>query len=96
MNQGFGHELPGRHAQTSHREASRYLVVIQSGGVGIARLFLDSKEQVAEFDGSAEEVASMTKGLQAARVASDPSWDRALAGHSAEERERADVYALSI
>jgi len=41
MGQGFGRELPVPHAQASHREISRYLVVIPSGGVTIARLFLE-------------------------------------------------------
>ena len=47
MSQVFGSESPRDHAQTSHRKPARYLVVIESGGFTIARLFLDTREQVA-------------------------------------------------
>ena len=94
MSQGFGHEVPGRHVNAVHRETTRYLVVLPSGGFAIARLFLESREQVAEFDASTEEVVTMTKGLKSVRGAEGPEWDRALAGHSAEERAEADMYTL--
>jgi hypothetical protein len=96
MGQGFGHELPVPHAQASHREISRYLVVIPSGGVTIARLFLESREQVADMDAGSEEIVSMTAGLVPTRGASGPEWDRALSGHSASERADAEVYTLKI
>ena len=96
MSQGFGNELPRPHGNTAPRPRARYLVVIDSGGFMVARLFLESREQVAEFDGSTEEVAQMTLRLQAERSAGDAQWDRALAGHSAEERAGARIYQLEI
>ncbi len=94
MSQGFGREVPAPHKQRSHRQAAKYLVVIDSGGVGLARLFVASYEQVAECDAATEEVASMVKGLRATHGALGPEWDRALAGHSLDERRDAKVYQL--
>lgn len=96
MNQGFGNESPREHSSAPHRKPVRYLVVIDSGGSAIARLFLDTRELVGEFDAGTEEVAQMTKGLAPATGADGPEWDRALEGHSASERSGADVYTLDI
>jgi len=96
MSHGFGIELPHAHENTSPRPRTRYLVVIDSGGYMVARLFLASREQVAEFDASTEEVSQMISHLQAEGSASDAQWDRALAGHSAAERAAARVYVLEI
>ena len=95
MSQGFGGESPHAHVQTSHRKPARYLVVIDSGGSAIARLFLDTRELVAEFDAGTEEAAQMTAGL-VPTTGAGPEWDRALEGHSAAERSAADVYTLDI
>jgi hypothetical protein len=94
MNQGFGIESPGEHTHTPHRKPTRYVVVIDSAGSTIARLFLDSYEQVAEVDAGTEEIALMTHGLQPARGALGEEWDRPLQGHSTAERRNADVYTL--
>lgn len=96
MNQGFGGESPRRHQHTVHKAASRYLVVIDSGGFAVARLFLATREQVAEFDASTEETALMTRGLVPATGAAGAEWDQALKGHSAAERAAADVYTLDV
>jgi hypothetical protein len=96
MSYGFGNELPHAHGNTSPRPRSRYLVVIDSGGFMVARLFLESREQVAEFDASTEEVAQMIGHLPPEDGATDASWDRALAGHSAAERAAARVYVLDL
>jgi hypothetical protein len=96
MNQGFGGESPRRHQQTTHKVASRYLVVIDSGGFAVARLFLATREQVAEFDASTEETVQMTRGLVPATGANGVEWDQALKGHSAAERAAAEVYTLDI
>jgi hypothetical protein len=95
MSDGFGNELPHAHAGDAARPHVRYLVVIDAGGSMVARLFLASRGQVAEFDGT-EEIAQMIAGLEPAGDASDPQWDRALAGHSAAERADARVYVLEI
>lgn len=96
MSQGFGIESPRAHTQTSHRKPARYLVVIDSAGAAIARLFLDTREQVAEFDASTEEATQMTTGLVPIQGADGPEWDRALEGHSAAERRAAYIYTLDI
>jgi hypothetical protein len=96
MSQSFGSEAPRAHTQLSHRKAARYLVVIDSGGFVVARLFLDTREQVAEFDAATEEAAQMIAGLLPSMGADGPEWDRALKGHSAAERRAAAVYTLDV
>lgn len=96
MAQVFGSEVPRPHSETPTRKATRYLVVIESGGPVVARLFVESREQVAEFDASTEEVTVMTQGLVPAVGAEGPEWDAALAGHSAAERGAARVYTLDV
>ncbi len=96
MNHGFGNELPHLHVPSEHRAPARYLVVIDSGGATIVRLFLASRAPAGEFDAGAEEVALMTRGLMPVKGASGAEWDRALEGHSAAERAAADVYTLDV
>lgn len=96
MSQGFGMETPSKHHQTTLRKAARYLVLIDSGGYAVARLFLESFEQIAEFDAATEETNSMISGLSATHGASGAEWDKALAGHSAEERAAAEVFVLKV
>ena len=52
-----GSESPRAHAQTEHRRPARYLVVISAERPMLALLFLDTREQVAEFDAGSEEAA---------------------------------------
>ncbi|UZD56286.1 hypothetical protein [Caldimonas aquatica] len=73
---------------------ARYLVLIESGGAMVARLFDVQRRLLAEFDAGSEEVGMMTEGLQPVREAHRPEWDAALAGHSSSEREAALIYAL--
>jgi hypothetical protein len=96
MSEGFGIEIPGVHHLAAHRKPARYLIVIDAAGSMIARLFLDTRELVGEFDASTEEVAQMTKGLAPVVGALGAEWDRALEGHSAVERGAADVYTLDV
>ena len=96
MNQGFGVESPGRHVNSALRQPARYLVLIDSGGSMVARLFLETREPVAEFDAGAEEVAVMTRGLTPVVGVNGPEWDTALEGHSAAERGAAELYTLDI
>jgi hypothetical protein len=96
MNQGFGSETPRHHREAPHQPAARYLVVIDSGGIPVVRLFLASREQVAEFDAGTEETVQMTAGLVPITGASGAEWDRALAGHSDAERCTAAVYTLEV
>ncbi len=62
----------------------------------LARLFLESREQTAEFDAGSEEAAQMTAGLTPTKGADLPEWDRALEGHSAAERAAAEIYTLDV
>lgn len=96
MNHGFGCEVPHEHSKHQLRQPARYMVVIDSGGYMVARLFLESRTQVTELDASTEEVTQMTIGLCASKSAGDPIWDHALQGHSAAERASADVYTLGL
>lgn len=96
MSQNYGIQPPAAHVGGEHRPAARYLVLIDAGGVTVARLVLPTYEAVAEFDAGAEEVAVMTRGLQPVRGATGPEWDRALEGHGAAERAAAEVYTLDV
>ena len=75
---------------------AKYLVLIDAGGEMIARMFDAQLRLVSEFDASSEEVAVMTTGLRPEGGAQGAFWDRALKGHSAEERAVAEVYTLDV
>lgn len=75
---------------------ARYLVVIEAGGETVARMFDADRHQVEEFDASSSEVAVMTHGLTPEHSADTPEWRPALAGHSARERQQAEVYTLDV
>ncbi len=96
MNDGFGHEVPPRHAQRQLRPVSRYLVVIDAPGGPVARLFSAERVPVAEFDAGTEDVAEMIKGADSSTGASGDEWMKALAGHTAAERAAATVYVLDV
>lgn len=96
MSQGYGIESQHKPNGAPHREPARYLVIIDSGGSMVARLFLQTREEVGEFDAGSEEVSQMTRGLKPTQDAGDPSWDEALEAHSATERAGADVYLLDL
>jgi hypothetical protein len=96
MSQTFGIESSAGHHHTPHRPPARYLVLIESGGSMVARLFLATREPAGEFDAGVEEVTSMTRGLSPVAGAPGAEWDRALDGHSAAERAAAQVYTLDL
>jgi hypothetical protein len=96
MAEDYGITQPGSHHHAPLRRPARYLVLIETGGSAIARLFLDTRESAGEFDAGTEEVSEMTRGLTPQRSAAAPEWDHALAGHSAAERAAARVYTLDI
>jgi len=79
-----------------HRKPARYLILIDSGGEMLARLFDAERTQVADIDASSEEVAVMIAGLTPIQGAAEPEWDRPLAGHSFSERELAQVFELDV
>ena len=96
MSQDFGISSPDKHHHAPLRKPARYLVIIDAAGIMVARLYLDTRELVAEFDASTEEVAQMVVGLTAAHAAGGPEWDRALEAHSAAERGAAEVFTLDV
>jgi len=96
MDNGYGIESPGKHAHAPYRRPPRYLVIIEEAGSVLARLFLDTHEQVAEVDAGTEEVAQMIQGRVPANGAGGSEWDAALRGHSAAERAAAQVYTLDV
>lgn len=96
MSEGFGREVPPRHAQQTHRQVTRYLVVIGSPNGSLARLFLADRTQVAEFDAGTEEVAELIKTAPSSTGAGGAEWDKALSGHTAAERAGATVYELPV
>lgn len=96
MSQTFGMESPQAHPLVPHRKPASYVVVIDSGGYMVARLFTNKREKVSEMDAAVEELGSMIAGLIPVEGATDPEWDVALAGHSEAERADARVYTLAI
>ena len=96
MSQTFGMEAPRERTGAPRRPPARYLVTIDSGGYMVARLFLETREQVSEFDAAVEEVGAMTKNLVPQVGALGSEWDLALQGHSMAERAGANVYTLDI
>ena len=96
MEHGFGMERPPAHHAAPMQPPARYLVLIEAAGPMLALMFTEARELVANFDGGTEEVALMTRGLQPVVGATGPEWDRALAGHSDEERAAAEVFTLDV
>lgn len=96
MSQNYGIESPGVHHHAPLRQPARYLVIIDSGGSTLARLFGQARERVAEFDAGTEAVAQMTQGLRPVPGALGSEWDPGLEGHSLAERGAAEVYTLDI
>ena len=87
---------PERRPSPMHQPPARYLIVIDSAGEMIARMFDAKRRLMVDFDASSSEVAVMTQGLVPTHDAIDPAWDAALAGHSAAERKAAEVYLLDV
>jgi hypothetical protein len=75
---------------------AKYLVVIDSAGEMVARMFDEHRRLIVDFDASSSEVAVMTQGLVPMRGADDAAWHEALRGHSQREREQAEVYTLDV
>jgi hypothetical protein len=78
------------------QKPAKYLVVIDSAGEMVARMFDEQRRLVVDFDASSSEVAVMTQGLVPERGATGADWHGALRGHSEREREQAEVYTLDV
>lgn len=96
MSQNYGIQVPPPHAASPHRAPAYFLVLIEAGGEKIARLFLQNRELVSEFDAAVTEVVTMTSGLSPQLGALGPEWDQALQSHSQIERASAEVFTLSL
>ena len=98
MGQTYG--IEAAHAERKHdtEPPVRYMVLIDSASAGgrVARLFLETLQEVAEFDASAPEVVSAIDGLVPQRNGLLPRWDGALAGHDHNERAGADIYTFAL
>ena len=99
MAQTFG--IEARHAAShaaDEQPPARYLVLIDAASHGsrLARLFLEDRTQVAEFDAAGPEVQALTAGLLAGQGAWQAEWDAALAGHTGAERRAAQVFTLDV
>jgi hypothetical protein len=78
------------------QKPAKYLVVIDSGGEMVARMFDAARKPLVDFDASSSEVAVMTQGLAPKRDGGEAVWNTALAGHSTLERGQAEVYTLDL
>jgi len=78
------------------QKPAKFLVVIDSAGEMVARMFDENRRLIVDFDASSSEVAVMTQGLVPARGATDAAWHEALKGHSERERQQAEVYTLDV
>ena len=96
MSQNYGIEPPRDHPPTLFKKPVRYIVVIDSGGSMVARLYLNTREMVGGFDAAVEEISGMTKGLVPELGALGSEWDTALQGHSDAERASAKIYTLEV
>ena len=79
-----------------HKTPAKYLVIIESDGAMLAKLFDGHYVHVNDFDASSEEVAVMTKGLMPKRDANNGAWAKVLAGHGETERRAALVFTLDV
>lgn len=79
-----------------HKPPVHYLVLIESDGQMVARLFDAQRRHVSDIDASSEEVSVMTQGLMPQRVANAPEWQQALQGDGIAQREAALVFTLDV
>ena len=98
MGQTFGIEARHVVRTPDTQPPARFLVLIDSAAENtrLARLFLESHQQVAEFDAAGPDVLSITDGLLSQQDANAAQWDQALAGHTAAERRAAQVFTLAV
>ena len=79
-----------------HKTPVKYLILIETDGAMVARLFDAERRHVSDIDASSEEVAVMTTGLSPQASGHRDEWAAALAGHNAAERSAARVYTLDV
>lgn len=79
-----------------HKTPVKYLVLIESDGAMLAKLYDARYAEVNDIDAASEEVAVMTQGLMPQRCGNDATWSRVLAGHGEPERREARVFTLDV
>jgi hypothetical protein len=78
-----------------HKPA-RYLVVIDSAGEMVARMFDEQRKLIVDFDASSSEVAVMTQGLRPTHDATDPRGTPCSAATAPRSAPQAEVYTLDV
>ena len=79
-----------------HKIPVKYLVLIESDGAMLAKLYDAHYAEVNDIDAASEEVAVMTQGLTPQCSGNDNTWARVLAGHGEPQRQAARIYTLDI
>jgi len=79
-----------------HKTPVKFLVLIESDGAMVAKLYDGQYVHVNDIDASSEEVAVMTQGLVPTRDANGSTWAPVLAGHGETERRAARIYTLDV
>ncbi len=79
-----------------HKTPVKYLVVIESDGAMLAKLYDERLVHVNDIDASSEEVAVMTRGLAPSHSGNQAPWVGVLVGHGEAQRLTAQVFTLSV
>jgi hypothetical protein len=79
-----------------HKKPVKYLVIIESDGAMVAKLYDAQFKHENDIDAGSEEVAVMTRGLTPTRSGNDATWAKVLVGHGEAERRSAEIYALDV
>lgn len=79
-----------------HGPPVKYLVLIETSGAMVARLFDAQHRHVADIDAATEEIPPMIAGVTPQQGADTAVWAQALAGHSPAERRAAQVFSLPL
>ncbi|MBX3623653.1 MAG: hypothetical protein KF892_01465 [Rhizobacter sp.] len=79
-----------------HKTPVKYLVIIESDGAMVAKLYDANYKHENDIDAGSEEVAVMTKGLSPKKNGNDATWAKVLVGHGEAERRAAEIYTLDV
>ena len=79
-----------------HKTPVKYLVLIESDGMAVAKLYDAQFGHVNDIDASSEEVAVMTRGLTPTENGNDATWSRVLEGHGEAHRRAAKIFTLDV
>lgn len=79
-----------------HKTPVKYLVIIESDGAMVAKMYDAHYKHENDIDAGSEEVAVMTRGLKPAKSGNDATWAKVLVGHGEAERRAAEIYTLDV